>query len=353
MYERITYEDILERMLDRVPEDIDKREGSVIYDALASAAVELQLMYIELDVVLRETFADTASRENLLRRAAERGITPKKAVKAVLKAEITPEALDIPIGSRFSCNSLTYRVLEKVGNGVYQIECETEGTAGNRVFGKLIPIEYIDGLEKAELKELWIPGEEEEGTESVREKYFASFRSQAFGGNKQDYMDKACNIQGVGAVRVTPVWDGAGTVKLTILDTQYRAASEHLLDQVQQIIDPTKDGNGTGIAPIGHVVTIDTPTEFPVSVRAAIVFDTGYSFETLRSQITEALDQYLAEVRKEWPQKDTMVIRIAQIESRLLGITGILDISATLLNGQSENLILEETHIPVCGEVST
>ena len=48
MYENITYESILQRMLDRIPDDMDKREGAVIYDALAPAAVELQLMYIEL-----------------------------------------------------------------------------------------------------------------------------------------------------------------------------------------------------------------------------------------------------------------------------------------------------------------
>ena len=44
MYEEVTYEEILERMLERVPDDMDKREGSLIYDALAPAAIELQIM---------------------------------------------------------------------------------------------------------------------------------------------------------------------------------------------------------------------------------------------------------------------------------------------------------------------
>ena len=39
MYENITYEDILQRMLDRVPNSMDKREASIIFDALAPAAV--------------------------------------------------------------------------------------------------------------------------------------------------------------------------------------------------------------------------------------------------------------------------------------------------------------------------
>ena len=65
-YEDITYDVILQRMLDRVPDNMDKREGSIIYDALAPAAVELQLMYIELDTILTETFADTAQRDYLV-----------------------------------------------------------------------------------------------------------------------------------------------------------------------------------------------------------------------------------------------------------------------------------------------
>lgn len=351
MYENITYEDILERMLERVPDGVDKREGSIIYDALAPAAVEMQLMYIELDVILKESFADTASRVNLLRRAEERGITPKKAVKPVLKAEFTPDTLEIPLGSRFNCETLNYTVIKKKGNGVYCLECDTEGTAGNSVFGRLIPVEYIDGLETAVLTEVLTPGEEEEETESVREKYFASFQAQAFGGNKQDYIDKTLETPGVGAVKVTPVWNGGGTVKLTILDSEYHRASSYLLEQVQQKIDPAKDGSGTGLAPIGHVVTVDTPMEFTVNVSANVVYDTGYSFESLGTQIRKAVDDYLKEARETWMREDTITIRRAQIESRIMRISGIIDISNTMLNGKTENIILNNQYIPTMGEI--
>ena len=71
MFEETTYETILERMKDRVSDSMDKREGSIIHDALAPTAIELQLVYIDLDTVLREVFTDTASREFLVRRAEE------------------------------------------------------------------------------------------------------------------------------------------------------------------------------------------------------------------------------------------------------------------------------------------
>lgn len=85
MYENVTYESILERMLNRIPGKFDKREGSVIWDTHSPTAIELQILYIELDTILREAYGDTASREFLIMRCRERGIYPDEASKAVLR----------------------------------------------------------------------------------------------------------------------------------------------------------------------------------------------------------------------------------------------------------------------------
>ena len=68
MYEGITYDVILERMLNRVSDKFDKREGSVIFDTHSPTAIELQILYLELDAILRETYGETASREFLIKR---------------------------------------------------------------------------------------------------------------------------------------------------------------------------------------------------------------------------------------------------------------------------------------------
>ena len=49
MYEEMTYENILQQMLSRVTSDVDKREGSVIYDAMAPAAYFLADQYFQLE----------------------------------------------------------------------------------------------------------------------------------------------------------------------------------------------------------------------------------------------------------------------------------------------------------------
>lgn len=353
MYEDITFEVILQRMLDRVPDNLDKRESSPIYNALAPAAVELQLMYIEFDIILQETFGDTASKEYLIRRAAERGIHPYPSTYAILKGEFTPTSINIPIGSRFSLHDLNYYVKEKIEDGVYQVECEEPGVKGNQYFGDLIPIEYIDGLETAKLTEILIPGEDEEDTESLRSRYFASFDTKSYGGNKKDYIDKTNSIAGVGSTKVTPIWKGGGTVKLTILNSNFDKASPTLIDTVQQIIDPTKDGHGLGVAPIGHIVTVDTAEEVTVNIASNITFDDGYSFSILKPQIEQVVSDYLLELRKDWANQNNLIVRIAQIETKILGIEGVIDIGGTKINDSASNLILSTYQIPIMGGVNS
>lgn len=105
MYEDRTFEAILQEMLDLVPADIDKREGSIIYDALAPAAAKLAQMYAELATNINLFFAQTSSGEFLERRTGDYGVTRKPAAKAQRKGlfyDSQNVAFDIPIGSRFS-----------------------------------------------------------------------------------------------------------------------------------------------------------------------------------------------------------------------------------------------------------
>ena len=349
MYENITYEDILQRMLDRVPNSMDKREGSIIYDALAPAAIELQLMYIELDVIMSESFADTASREYLIRRARERGIIPEPATNAILKGVFTPATIDV-LGKRFSCDELNYVAIEKITDGEYQMQCETVGVGGNANFGQMIPIEHIEGLETAELTEILIPGEDEEDTEVLRERYFKSFESQAFGGNVADYKQKTNSISGVGSTKVTPVWNGGGTVLLTIINSDFEAASEELIQSVQEIIDPTQDASGKGLAPIGHVVTVNSAEEVSVNVTTTITYESNYSFDALKRQIEEVIKNYLSELRKTWGDNEYLIVRSSQIDARLLDIVGIVDIQNTYVN-TVKNFMVSEYQIPIMGSV--
>lgn len=397
MYENITYDEILNRMMSRVSSKLDKREGSVIWDAHSPAALEIMALYIELERVLKESFGDTASREFLILRCGERGITPYPASKAAARGEFTPKNIDV-LGKRFNIGEINFIASEKIADGVYKMECEQEGTTGNHYLGALTPIEHIQGLETAELTELLIPGEDEEDTEDLRQRYFDSFEEKAFGGNVKDYVTKTNAIAGVGQTKVTRVWNSdinptalipsvsveawyngvvntlaqepkkwlqsvynaakdkkltvGGTVLITLLNSDCGAASEELVKKVQEEIDPEAyGGEGLGLAPIGHVVKVQSAETVTVNVAANITFESGYGFGNLKESIENTVEDYLLELRKGWGSTSALIVRISQIETRLLGIKGVLDIGGTRLNGTEENLVLNELQIPVLGGV--
>lgn len=394
MYE-VTYREILERMLNRVSDKFDKREGSVIFDTHSPTALELEILYVELNRMIAEGYGDTASREYLILRCKERGIIPYPATYAVLKGTFTPATVDV-IGKRFNLGSLNYIVTEKIADGEYRVQCETPGTVGNQYFGQLIPIEYVEGLETATLTEVLIPGEDEEDTEDLRTRYFNSFDEKAFGGNVRDYIEKTNAIPGVGSTKVTRVWNGdirpadmipneivnewyegiigtvnptvkawleivystakakkltvGGTVLLTILNSEYGVPTPELIQTVQTAIDPEQNaGEGYGLAPIGHVVTVKPADAVTINVKTTITFDVGYGWNNLQSSIDEAIQAYLLELRKTWADNPYLVVRVSQIETRLLAISGIVDIENTRINNKTDNLTLGKYEVPIYG----
>ena len=350
MFEEKTYEKLMEEKLKSIPSDIDKREGSIVYDALAGNSIETVEMYIALEDFYKETFGSTASREYLIERAKERGVFPKPASAGMYKGVFN---IEIPIGSRFSLNEYNYVVIEKLEDDgfQYKLECETIGEGPNGNLGDLIPIEYIEGLTEAKLIEILIPGEDEEETEKFRKRYLESFEPQAFGGNIKDYEEKTLSISGVGAVKVTPVWQGGGTVRLTILDSIFSPASSELIRTVQEKIDPTQDGSGLGLAPIDHRVTVDTPTKVTINITTTVELN-DVEWGTIETEVGEIISNYLLELRKTWAEENNLIVRIAQIESRILNVDGVVDISNTKINGNPENLTLDKYEIPIFGGIT-
>lgn len=362
MYEDQTYNVIMDRMKAKALElypDIDTREGSIIHTALGPAAAEMAQLYMQMDVVLNETFADTASRPRLIKRVGEIGMTPDPATYAILKGVFTPSSLEMTTGTRFSGNGLNYAITEKISAGVYKVQCETLGVIGNQYLGDLVPVLYVPGLETCKLTEVLIPGEDEQETESLRTEYFNSFDDKAYGGNVADYTQKINGLNGVGGVKIYPVASGAGTVKAVIINSSFGQPSPELIAAVQAAVDPVAyAGQGVGIAPIDHVVTVAGVTTTAVNIATTITYQSGYTWADIQTYVNAAIDAYFLELNQTWQSTKSLtvnnglVVRISQIETRLLNIAGVLDIAGTTLNGTASNLTLGVDNIAVRGTTS-
>ena len=339
----LTYDELLKRALGRISNQMDTSEGSFLFDAIAPCVAELYEAYLYIEELEKRVFADTAYGKYLERRAAERGIYRKSATYAIRKAYFN---VDVPIGSRWAKEELVYTVTEKIQEGVFLAKANQTGAIGNRYSGELVNMDFIENLNSATLGEVVIAGEDEEEDESLRLRYFRSFEKEAFGGNKRDYEEKIGSIEGVGVVKVYPTWAGGGTVKVRLLDAEHNVPSPELVQTVQELVDPIEtSGEGLGIAPIGHKVTVEGAEEVEVQITTQLIFR-GIDWDNIKNEVTSVVEEYFKQLRSKWNEED-IVVRISQIEARLLEIEGIIDVQGTKLNGSSTNLYLTDEQVPV------
>lgn len=376
--QKYTYEYILTEALSKVPDNVDKREGSIIRDALSPCCYEAAKHILYLADIIEQTYIETANGLWLDGRVIEGGITRDPATYAkklgVFKTQLD-EPCQISIGQSFSTvgdTILNYTAVQVYANedgdvvpGSYVMQCNTVGSVGNSYIGRIVPNDYIEKLASAEITTLLYPGEEEESDDSLRERFLANLMKTAFGGNIAQYRQWAKEIPGIGGVQVYPVWAGGGTVKLSIIDTDYNSCSSEFCQTILEKFDPENSGGetglGLGIAPIGHKVTVSTPLPRTINVSGKITLLPGYKLETLMPDIKATLENYLLFLRKAWENSDdennySVTVYLGRINFAILNVKGVSSAYELKLNETDTDIKLTETsslqEIPVLGTVS-
>lgn len=376
--QKYTYDYILTEALSKVPDNIDKREGSIIRDALSPCCYEAAKHILYLADIIEQTYIETANGLWLDGRVIEGGVTRDPATYAkklgVFKTQLD-EPCQISIGQSFSTvgdTILNYTAVQVYTNedgdvvpGSYIMQCNTVGSVGNSYIGRIVPNDYIEKLASAEITTLLYPGEEEESDDSLRERFLANLMKTAFGGNIAQYRQWAKEIPGIGGVQVYPVWAGGGTVKLSIIDTDYNSCSSEFCQTILEKFDPENSGGetglGLGIAPIGHKVTVSTPLPRTINVSGKITLLPGYKLETLMPDIKATLENYLLSLREAWENSDdennySVTVYLGRINFAILNVKGVSSAYELKLNETDTDIKLTETsslqEIPVLGTVS-
>ena len=307
-------------------------------------------------------------------KVVEQGLERYPATYAVRKGVFTltnGSPAVIPAGSRFSTingsdsvNFTVTGVYEENGvvePGSYQLVCEELGNIGNTYTGDLMMLTNISDLGSAIITTIITPARDVETDEELRNRYLLTVKQKPFGGNIAQYDEEIKNIEGVGEVQIYPVWNGGGTVKCSIIDANYSRVSDDFINQVKNIIDPAPEGTGVGLAPIGHTVTVTTPTNKTINISAKITVDHRYTLEQLRTSISEAISNYLLELRTVWGVADelgnySLSVYISRINNAVLSVVGVANITSTTINGAAADLELTQTatlqELPVLGTVT-
>lgn len=353
-----TYESILQRMLSKIPDTIDKTEGSFIYDALAPVAAELAQLVIVLKSLLDKAFVQSTYDEYLDMKAREFGLERRQAKKATGQVIfIGKPGTVIPAGIRVSTVSdngesgtifltKTNAEIGADGTAIVDIEAEEEGKQGNVAAGAIqLLLDKVDGIEKVTNLLATSGGTDREDDESLRQRILEKVRHPGASGNKSDYINWALEVPGVGGVRVIPLWDGPGTVKVVLLGTDKKPASQAIVDAVQKYIAPV---DGSGKAPIGARVTVVAAKAVPIDVSAKVILSGTRTLAEIQTSFQAALANYLAEIAF----SDDPSVRYVRVGALLLDQDGVKDYTDLLINGAVGNVEIREDEVAIVGTVT-
>lgn len=340
MFENMTYENILEDMLNRVTGNIDKREGSLIFDALAPCAYKLAETYFNLSNYVDLFYLDTAAGEYLDKRVADFGQTRKSAKYALRKIETNG---DIRIGTRWGLKDTTYKIIEQLETNVYSAACEQPGEIGNRYSGVLENIDDVNGA-TAKLTDILSSGTESETDEELRVRVKTYIINPSQDGNTAQYLKWATSYKGIGTAKVFPLWNGGNTVKISITNGRYQPAEPALVAAFQEYIDPGASGLGNGVAPIGSKVTVTGGTPKDISINARVTLADGYTEAT---GVADEVYDYLSSIS--YAKNSVSYIRIG---STLLDCPCITEISDLTINSGTVDIPLAGDEIPVLSTIT-
>ncbi|WP_297422080.1 baseplate J/gp47 family protein [Clostridium sp.] len=341
------------RLLASIDDSYNKSEGEFIYDAEKPVSIELEGAYTQIDGLLDKAFADTATGKNLDRVVARAGIIRKTTTRATGTVTITGVAGSaITVGQLVASDSLNFEFLETTtvpasGSIDISVRCTTYGTVGNVAVGaiKFFP-KTLSGLQGVANKETFSNGTDEESDEELKVRYYAKVNSNETTANKAAFKSWALSVDGVGSAKVIPLWNGAGTVKVLVINSEMKVADSTLVKSVQDYIDPNENGDGSGVMPLcGAVCTVASATEKLINVNVTI--QTTLDSNDAQSKIESAITEYLQSIAFE-----QNYVSYQMIGNKILNIEGITDSSLLTVNGGTSNIMLEDTEVAVLGVVT-
>lgn len=194
-------------------------------------------------------------------------------------------------------------------------------------------------------------GADVESDDLYRGRILLEFSTAQGAGNAGDYQRWALAYDPIGFATIEPLWAGPGTVRVIVTDQQNNPVSTIVTTGLQTQLDPTP-GLGGGLAPIGAIVTVATPSITAINPAATLVLDAGYSLDgtggtiAVRGDVVQSLSEYIDALR---PGDDVI---LEHAKARLFAVTGVHDVSGVTLNGSAANVVLDSLHVAQLGSVT-
>jgi uncharacterized phage protein gp47/JayE len=339
MYESQTFEVIFNRMLNNIPDDIDKREGSVAWDMLAPKAIELAQIYIELDNILNFGFADTTYGNWIDLKVAEVGISRLTAIQAKGSVTFTgtPDGLVIPEGTIVSTDdgiqfNTDYDVTLNSGTATVTITAMVGGNNGNVAANSIIN-NGVNGVACTN-DQSTAGGTDTESDAALLTRYYEKVREPATSGNVYHYKQWCLEVDGIGDAKVFPIFSGPGTVKVTVVDLDKLPVSDTKVSEVASHIEDVR--------PVGVDVTVESAQPVNITVDVQLTLNTNYTPQQIQPLVSQAIKDYF----KSMAFIDTEV-KFSKIVTSILSVDGVIDYGTLTVNDGTANVPIGDNQVPV------
>lgn len=344
MYESITVESIKSDILGRLSTDINTSEGSFVNDMVSTVAYEIWKMYQSLDALIPIAFVDETSGQYIDKRCAEYGIARKAGTKATTTLSFTgTDGTIIPEGKVFlTSDGLEFETDETVtiinGEATVTATAAEIGAAYNVAEGEITKqLVNISGL-TAVTNNKATGGTDAETDASLVKRLYEHLQNPATSGNVAHYKQWVLEVDGVGAAKVYPLWDGPGTVKVLIAGSDNGPVDATIVENCQMNIEVNR--------PIGATVTVVSAAGLAINVEAIVTIEESATVEAVKAAFKSSLDEYLKSIAFE---KYTIIYN--RIAYMLLDIPGVIDYVTLEINGGISNINVEADQVPVMGTV--
>lgn len=323
---------------------VDTREGSFTNDLVGPVALELWKLYESLKALLPIVFIDETSGEYIDKTAARYGITRKPGTKATAVMHFSgTDGTIIPKGTVFlTADGLQFTTDEAVtiteGVASVTVTAAEVGEIYNVAAGTITQqIISISGLESI-TNEAALGGTDPESDASLVARLYAYLQKPASSGNVYHYEQWALEVDGVGGVKVVPLWNGPGTVKVIIVGPDKGPVDASVVARCEEHIEEYR--------PIGAEVTVISAEGLTINVEATVELESTTTKAIVQETFAARLAEYLQSIAFE--KYEVVYNRIAYM---LLDIEGVIDYTSLTVNGGTSNITIGADQVPVAGTV--
>lgn len=351
-----TPEDILKNMLDNIPDDYLKNIGTFTHDLSKAFALESYKHEKEIEDLWKYFDISKLTGNTLEERTFQlKGIKRKQATYAIGEITVTGNGT-IKEGDLFETPyAIQFRAVEtiKIENvGIVKVQAIVSGSSGNVGAGAitLMPV-TIQGIKSINNEKSTFDGFDAEIDSSLLERYFIAVQTPATSGNIYHYTQWAREVEGIGNSKIFPLWNGANTVKVVIIDENKQPASPELVKKAQDYIDPRGEndetwGYGVGEAPIGAYCTVISATGKEINIDVTLVKEIGALIEDIEKNIRKSIITFLKDIAF---KKD--YVSYSLLSNAILETDGVVEWTNLLINGETNSIYLKEEEVAILKDV--